>query len=94
MAYRIRYGPPQNGVRRRISLDKRCVTLLLVAAILIVMIVFGSNPTVKAHLIPGDPEITEAAFAGFVLDVRGGISFGDALTAFCKEIIDGAAIRG
>lgn len=92
MAYRIRYGPPQKGERGGRILDKKIVPFILVALLIVAAALGVSNPTVKEYLIPGNPEVTEAALIDFIDDIKQGAAFGDAMTAFCREIIDNAAI--
>ena len=41
-------------------------------------------------MIPGDPEITKSAAAMMLSNLRNGASIHDAVTVFCKEILNGA----
>ena len=41
-------------------------------------------------LLPGDPAVTEAALTEMIEKLSQGEAFGEAVTAFCKEIIAGA----
>lgn len=41
-------------------------------------------------LLPGDPAVTEAALTEMIDRLSNGEAFGDAVTAFCKEIVAGA----
>ena len=41
-------------------------------------------------LLPGNPEITEAALKEMIDKLSAGEAFSDAVTAFCREIIAGA----
>ncbi|MBQ7340855.1 MAG: hypothetical protein IJW41_01635 [Oscillospiraceae bacterium] len=41
-------------------------------------------------LLPGDPDKTQAALATLTEDIRAGESLGQAITAFCQEIVDNA----
>ena len=41
-------------------------------------------------LLPGNPEVTHTALAHLAEDIREGESLGQAVTAFCQEIIDNA----
>ena len=60
-----------------------CFALLLVPEI---------RNCLKQFLLPGDPAVTETAFLSMVDRIGAGESFYDAVTAFCEEIIQGAAI--
>lgn len=94
MAYRIRYGQPGIGERTAISRNKKVLPVILAAVICIAVAICVLNPNLKQALIPGNPEVTEAAFATMIADMKEGVRFGDAMTAFCREIIDHAAIQG
>ena len=41
-------------------------------------------------LLPGDPEITGAALQTLIDKLRDGEALGEAVTAFCREVIAGA----
>lgn len=45
---------------------------------------------VRDVLLPGDPAITAAALENMVDNMKSGISIGDAVTAFCQEILANA----
>ena len=68
--------------------------LLLLIMITICAFVF----TAKAidfdfyRLLPGDKDVTKAAFASFLNNISDGIGFKEAITAFCTEILDGAQL--
>ena len=96
MGYTIQYGPAGNAetawyAKRR----KKSGAVLVVCVLVIVFAVLalsGNFEQIKNYLIPGDPEVTKAAFAQFTEDIRQGDTVGDAITAFCREIIEGAEI--
>ncbi len=41
-------------------------------------------------LLPGDPEVTESAIKEMIARLSDGEAFGEAVTAFCREIVAGA----
>ena len=93
MAYKIQYSPedarryPQ--VRKKSPIKKgRWFGLILVITAALWIRVNG----VPDFLIPGDPEVTRAATAMMIDKMQAGASFGDAVTAFCEKIIDGAGL--
>ena len=96
MGYTIQYGPAGKAeaawhAKRR----KKAGAILAVCVLAVVfaaMVLSGGFEEIKNYLIPGDPEVTQAAFAQFTEDIRQGDTVGDAITAFCREIIDGAEI--
>ena len=96
MGYRIQYGQTMTKEEIKEPVDTKRMKPLL-AIILLICIVFffiflGGTETLRDCFIPGDPEITEAAVKMFIEDVREGESIGDAITAFCLEIIDNADV--
>ena len=43
---------------------------------------------VQDFLIPGDPDVTRAAFSSFTRQLQEGERFSDAATVFCRRIIE------
>lgn len=91
MAYKIQYSPenarryPQVRKQRKFPGESFVVILIVLAAA--VWIRLNGIPD---FLIPGDPEVTRAAAAVMITDLRQGIKVDDAVTTFCKEILHGA----
>lgn len=92
MSYRIEYG---NGGEVRRSCKKKspwghiavvvCVLSLVVGA----MVIKNTGLSwVKDVLLPGDPSVTAVALENMVENIREGESLVDAVTAFCREIIE------
>ena len=46
----------------------------------------------RIFLIPGDPEITKSAAVVLMDDLSDGVNVNDAVTAFCRSILDGAGV--
>ncbi len=91
MGYSICYNPETSykfPIQRK---QGRRGIWLLTAGIVLLMVVFCMNATLRTavldFLLPGDPAVTQAAFSDLVEDVRSGESVPDAVTAFCREII-------
>ena len=90
MAYKIQYEKsetyryPQSKQKPRFPKRKIYLALLALAAVLWVRM--KGIPDV---LIPGDPQVTRMAVETMVENLQGGVSVGDAVTAFCKEIMNG-----
>ena len=59
-----------------------CVALLLIP---------GVGDALKRLLLPGDPAVTEAAIISMAERLGAGERLYDAVTVFCREIIQGAA---
>lgn len=96
MGYTIQYGPSGKAETawrgRRKKKTRIRISLVLLAAVCAFGVLAGGVEKVWEFLIPGDPEITKAAFMQFTEDIRQGGSVGEAITAFCREIIDNAEI--
>lgn len=87
MGYKIRYG-------LRIPAEKKrgrwqyvaAIVLAVVIALLCVDIWNG-----RQWLLPGDPQVTAQALDTMVDSIREGEPLGEAITCFCREIIENAA---
>ena len=94
MAYRIDYisgGKHRRPIRRYFTaatVKTGLLVLVLVAAALAVKF-YGLN-WVKEVLLPGDPQVTEAALHNMTEGLQSGESILEAVTTFCQEIVDGA----
>ena len=91
MAYQINYSPesssryPQSQKKYHIDWVKCTVLCLLLLTALWVRI-----NGIPDFLIPGDPQITRSAAETMVADIRAGEKLENAVTVFCKEILNGA----
>ena len=91
MGYKIQYSPESNKrypIRRCTNTLGRIAVLMLAALMLIFTVKYRA--AIGRWLLPGDPDITADALRGLIADVREG-SAGDAIAAFCREIIEHAA---
>lgn len=94
LGYRIQYD--QFGSKTTFGIENKSDKKYfgaIVAIILCCVIVFAVGKNLdffSQWLLPGDPEITKAALTDFAVDLRNGISFKEAATAFCKTIIEDA----
>ena len=92
MSYRIVYGPmpPVREARRSGPLRFQVLTALFL--LLFVLLVRQAWPegtqTLRRFLIPGEPTVTEEAFSGMIGEIRAGEPVGDAVTAFCRQIME------
>lgn len=89
MGYCVEYNPefknrypsvPRN--RKRLPIG---ILIWGAAAVTAVYILVSSG--VLRHLIPGDPNVTTAAFSLLVEEIAEGESVRDAFFAFCREIV-------
>ena len=89
MSYQIQYESAKND-KYPMRLNRKRPGLLMYTAIAVIIGLIMSVPKLHEYLIPGDPDVTSAAFSQLVSDMQSGESFGDAVTAFCREIITNA----
>lgn len=92
MGYRIDYGQPFDPKYPMPSRHSRLPWMVCAALLLFTLLTNLYWPEGRAALldilIPGDPEITAAAFSGMLEDVQAGEDITNAVTAFCREILD------
>lgn len=93
MSYKIQYSPetgylyPQ--VRKQRTIHMKSWILPATAIVLALWLHFYGVPD---FFIPGDPDVTKAATSVLVNEIQSGIAVNDAVTTFCKTILDGAEI--
>ena len=93
MAYKIEYG--YGSIRQQlvkkdrghVKSGKWLVLLAVIAAVLCFRL-YG----IPDFLIPGNADVTRAAASNFIEHVQTGMPVGEAVTAFCLQIIDGAGL--
>ncbi|MBR7123206.1 MAG: hypothetical protein IKC95_07120 [Oscillospiraceae bacterium] len=95
MAYRIRYG--QALIKKhiifenQIQFSKKLIPPLICFLVLCGGIVIAKSKAVQDFFLPGNPDVTRSAISGFVTDLKDGEPMKEAITTFCREIIDNAA---
>lgn len=92
MAYRIVYGPMPKGTCPERRSTFRFHLLTAVFLLLFVLLVRQAWPEgterLRSVLLPGEPGSTEKAVQVLLTDVQEGEPIGDAVTAFCRQIIE------
>lgn len=83
MGYTINYSPETAHKFPVKKSPKISVPWVLTGAALFLLLAGGWK-----WLLPGNPDVTQAAITNLVEDVQSGAPVGDAVTAFCREIID------
>ncbi len=93
MSYNITYDPQQKkrypAKRKPSKGPYRAAVLLLLAALALLLANPRLSKPLRNFLLPGDPQVTKTAIDSMAEDLRTGESLGDAVTAFCREIIHG-----
>ena len=94
MAYRIDYGTPIRNTRAELRKNRIfswitiiCVLILVISAIAVKQ---QGLPWVETYLLPGDPAVTAAALDALAEDLRTGESLTQAISTFCREIMENA----
>ena len=91
MAYKIEYSKesahryPQSVKKQR---EKTGIWILLVG--MLVSVLWLRINGIPDWLIPGDPNVTRAAASAFISEMKDGASVNDAITVFCRTVLDGA----
>ena len=86
MSYQIQYEPEKNKIYPIRSGRKHNPTVgVLITVMLLVCLSVGLR---TGWLIPGDPQVTSAAFSEMVDMLRQGETIQDAVTAFCTEVLE------
>ena len=87
MAYKIQYI--DSHLTKKVE-SRRTLYIKWIAITVVVFVVAGMMrlDAVQDFLIPGNPEITKAAFSTFTQELKAGERFNDAAAAFCRQIIE------
>lgn len=96
MGYSIQYGTSgkleESWHANKKKIKRKIAAAVLVCAAVLALLFSGSVEAVRDFLVPGNPEITKAAFAQFTENIRQGNNVSDAIYTFCREIIENASI--
>ena len=87
MAYQIRYTDA-SMVKQDKIVRKPNVKLAIFACFALLLVSLLQIKSVQNFFIPGDPEVTKAAFTSFTQELRAGKRLGDAITTFCRQVIE------
>ena len=94
MGYQIRYDAGKavkTGLKERKPAAVGMVAAGLVAVCLLVRLFWPAGmDKLRQMVIPGDPEVTGRAAEQMVSQLHEGVPVGDAVQAFCREIMDEA----
>ena len=92
LGYRINYEMENGIVVDTYTRKRKPFYKFLAGALVVFLILFGiiieNNHALMQYLLPGNHIVTERAINIFVNEIKDGESFSDAVTAFCKEIIN------
>ena len=92
MSYRIVYGPERKAVKEREPSSLRFRSLiagfLLLFAVIVKLLWPEGTAVLRQMILPTDLSATEQAFQCMMEDLRSGENLGDAITVFCRQIIE------
>ena len=92
MAYQIRYT--ETTISKKNIHNKQWAIKWIAACVTVAALGWLLHQDkIQNALIPGDPEITKAAFSSFTEDLKDGARFGEAAAAFCRQIIESDIIE-
>ena len=92
MSYKVHYGTSRHDGRTREAAVRKWIPLILLIALLTGGFLLTRQGVSFDWLLPGDPGVTAAALENLRENLAAGEPLGEAVTAFCREIIDGAAL--
>ena len=91
MAYRITYG--ENNIQKQHGRKKikwkPIVVGILALTLAVTLCIPAGRLWLRDLILPGNEEITAGALENLAEDLENGVSLGDAVDAFCYEIIHG-----
>ena len=93
MAYKIHYGASRHDRAEGRNPRKLWVPLVLLVAVLVGIYLVDVSGIRFDWLLPGDPDVTAAALEGLREGLAAGEPFVEAVTTFCREIVNGAALE-
>lgn len=91
MAYKIQYTPEDNTRYPKLKKQKPIPwKRWLFAIAILAAVLWVRQKGVPDFLIPGDPEVTTVATKNMITNLQEGAKVNEAVTVFCKEILNGA----
>lgn len=95
MGYRIVYGEPIESAFRRTCSNGRLRTMIAALFLLFSLVVRltwqDGAEIMREYLLPGDLTVTELAFSEMISDLQNGDPVADAVTVFCRTILNEAS---
>ena len=93
VGYSVQYqsvGHKKYPIKAKGRLDKRVIICAIGVLFAFILCISNVRQFAAKLLMPGDPDITQAALSHLVEDIREGERITDAFTDFCSFIIDNA----
>ena len=93
LGYRILYADGGKKIKlpnKAISVNRRLLKWVVFSIVIILLVAISQSRAVRHFLLPGNGAVTEAALGDLVESLKDGEQVGEAVTAFCKHIIENA----
>ena len=95
MAYRIEYAPSGKVLKDKKQTIKRLLFAVgFISLTAGVLHGAGLGDVIRDFLIPGNPEVTVAAWNAMVEAIKEGSGLGEAASVFCRQVLEGARFEG
>ena len=88
MSYRIQYDTKKHPWQKRLKRQKYVLPVGIICLSLLTLGYFGMDKL--QFLLPGEPSVTAAALDNMANSLQEGETLQEAITAFCREILDNA----
>ena len=88
MSYRIQYDTKKHPWQKRLKRQKYVLPVGIICLSLLTLGYFGMDKL--QFLLPGEPSVTAAALDNMTNSLQEGETLQEAITAFCREILDNA----
>lgn len=89
MGYIIQYQKSTDSIYHHTQDSSLFAKLILVASlVMIISILFFGRQKVAAFFIPGEPDMTKAAWNGMIDELENGTAVGEAVITFCQTLIE------
>lgn len=88
MSYRIQYDTKKHPWQKRLKRLKYVLPVGIICLSLLTLGYFGMDKL--QFLLPGEPSVTAAALDNMANSLQEGETLQEAITAFCREILDNA----
>jgi hypothetical protein len=88
MSYRIQYDTKKHPWQKRLKRQKYVLPVGIICISLLTLGYFGIDKL--QFLLPGEPSVTAAALDNMTNSLQEGETLQEAITAFCREILDNA----
>lgn len=92
MAYQIHYTDREVITKRRFEI-KPMLKWIAGCCVVIALTWLLQLERVQNCFIPGDPDVTKAAFSSFTQELKNGEGFYDAAAVFCRQVLEAGSFE-